>query len=168
MEVGENIKRIRKEKGFKQKDLAEALRVSDVMISQWENGSRNPKQSTLIKIAKVLDVHLRDLLDSSIWEDFDKKHADEIKSTVKYLEFIDFLKSSGYSYDYQVTKWHYGEVIDEPDIREKIIDESETTLSKDGHKATFTEKEFEELQAGAKESIEGKFYKKVLEQQKKK
>lgn len=43
MEVGENIKRIRKEKGFKQKDLAEALRVSDVMISQWENGSRNPK-----------------------------------------------------------------------------------------------------------------------------
>lgn len=168
MEVGENIKRIRKEKGLKQKDLAEALSVSEVMISQWENGSRNPKQSTLIKIAKALDVHLKDLLDSSIWETLDKKHSDEIENTVKYLEFIDFLKSSGYTYDYQIIKWHYGEVIDKPDIREKIVDESETTLSKDGHKATFTEKEFEELQAGAKEAIEGKFYKKVLEQQKKK
>ena len=49
----------------------------------------------------------------------------------------------------------------------KYIKRWEITLSKDGHTATFTDAEFEELQAGAKEAIEGKFYKKVLEQQKK-
>ena len=41
-------------------------------------------------------------------------------------------------------------------------------LGKDEHTAVFTQTEFEELQAGAKEAIEGRFYKKVLEQQKKK
>lgn len=165
--IGERIRKHRKIKGFTQEQLAEKSDLSTMSIRRYESGERVPPQDTLLKIAKALDIHLRDLLDSSIWEDFDKKHSDEIKNTVKYLEFIDFLKSSGYSYDYQVTKWHYGEVIDEPDIREKIVDESETTLSKAGHKATFTEKEFEDLQAGAKEAIEGKFYKKVLEQQKK-
>ena len=49
----------------------------------------------------------------------------------------------------------------------QIADEILTVLSKDGHTATFTDAEFEELQAGAKEAIEGKFFKKVLEQQKK-
>ncbi len=169
MTIGENIRRIRKEKGITQKELGERLDMTQSAIGQFENDKTSPKKDTIEKIASALGVKPSELMKGdSIWETLDKKHSNEIKSTVKYLEFIDFLKSSGYSYDYQVTKWHYGEVIDEPDIREKIVDESETTLSKDGHKATFTEKEFEELQAGAKESIEGKFYKKVLEQQKKK
>lgn len=167
MTIGENIRHIRKEKGITQKELGERLNMTQSAIGQFENNKTSPKKDTIEKIASALSVKPSELM-KGVWETLDKKHSDEIENTVKHLEFIDFLKSSGYSYDYQVTKWHYGEVIDEPDIREKIVDESETTLSKDGYKATFTEKEFEELQAGAKEAIEGKFYKKVLEQQKKK
>lgn len=167
MTIGENIRRIRKEKGITQKELGERLNMTQSAIGQFENNKTSPKKDTIEKIASALSVKPSELM-KGVWETLDKKHSDEIENTVKHLEFIDFLKSSGYSYDYQVTKWHYGEVIDEPNIREKIVDESETTLSKDGHKATFTEKEFEELQAGAKEAIEGKFFKKVLEQQKKK
>ncbi len=169
MTIGENIRRIRKEKGITQKELGERLKMTQSAIGQFENDKTSPKKDTIEKIASALGVNPSELMKGdSIWEDFDKKHADEIENTVKYLEFIDFLKSSGYGYNHQVTKWHYGEVIDVPDIREQIVDESETTLSKDGHTAIFTEEEFEELQAGAKEAIEGKFYKKVLEQQKKK
>lgn len=167
MTIGENIRRIRKEKGITQKELGERLNMTQSAIGQFENNKTSPKKDTIEKIASALSVKPSELM-KGVWETLDKKHSDEIENTVKHLEFIDFLKSSGYSYDYQVTKWHYGEVIDEPNIREKIVDESETTLSKDGHEATFTEKEFEELQAGAKEAIEGKFFKKVLEQQKKK
>lgn len=167
MTIGENIRRIRKEKGITQKELGERLNMTQSAIGQFENNKTSPKKDTIEKIASALSVKPSELM-KGVWETLDKKHSDEIENTVKHLEFIDFLKSSGYSHDYQVTKWHYGEVIDEPNIREKIVDESETTLSKDGHKATFTEKEFEELQAGAKEAIEGKFFKKVLEQQKKK
>ena len=64
-------------------------------------------------------------------------------------------------------KWHWENENDPPEDRVQTVDEWEITLSKDGHTATFTDAEFEELQAGAKEAIEGRFYKKVLEQQKK-
>ena len=63
--------------------------------------------------------------------------------------------------------WHWENENDPPEERVQIADEILTVLSKDGHTATFTDAEFEELQAGAKEAIEGKFFKKVLEQQKK-
>lgn len=167
MTIGENIRRIRKEKGITQKELGERLNMTQSAIGQFENDKTSPKKDTIEKIASALSVKPSELM-KGVWETLDKKHSDEIKNTVKHLEFIDFLKSSGYSYDYRVTKWHYGEVIGEPNIREQIIDEAETTLSKDGYTVIFTEGEFEELQTGAKEAIEGKFYKKVLEQQKKK
>ena len=73
----------------------------------------------------------------------------------------------GFTISSQVLKWHWENESDPPEERVQIADEILTVLSKDGHTATFTDAEFEELQAGAKEAIEGKFYKKVLEQQKK-
>lgn len=168
MTVGENIKRIRKEKGLKQKDLAEVLNVSEVMISQWENGSRNPKQSTLIKIAKALDVHLRDLADSSIWEEFDRQHPEAGKEYVRYGAAARYLEEMGFTFSYDVIRWHWEDENEtDPAMRVQIPDEVEYTLTKDGHSAIFTETEFEELQTGAKEAIEGRFYKKVLDQQKK-
>lgn len=165
MSVGENIKRHRNEKGLTQEELGNLLGISGVAIMRYEKGQREPKQETLIKIAKVLGVHLRDLLDQSIWEEFDRQHADEIGETNKYLSFLRLLEDMGFTVSKQVTKWHDKEVDDEGHTA-STPDESETILSKDGHTATFSEKEFEELRSSAKEAIEGRFYKKVLEQQK--
>lgn len=56
MTVGERIKKIREQKGIKQKDLAEKLGISYVMLSQYERGVRTPKYKTVDKIALALDV----------------------------------------------------------------------------------------------------------------
>ena len=63
MSIGNNIKRLRIEKKLTQKKLSELTGISEVMISQYELGLRNPKLENLQKIAKALNVHSLVLLD---------------------------------------------------------------------------------------------------------
>lgn len=63
MGVGENIKRIRKEKKLTQKQLGERLGVSQAAIGQFENGKSSPRLETIKKIALALDVSEDKLLD---------------------------------------------------------------------------------------------------------
>lgn len=59
--IGIQIKKIRKEKGLTQQQLADKLHVSQAMIGQYENGKRQPKEQTIKKIASALDVPESDL-----------------------------------------------------------------------------------------------------------
>ena len=45
-----------KSKGMKQKDLADALGVSEVTVSRWLSGERNPSMGTVEKIANALET----------------------------------------------------------------------------------------------------------------
>ena len=65
MTVGENLKKIRKEKGLTQKELGKLCGMSEAQIGQYENGLRNPKMETLEKIANALDISYFELLDIS-------------------------------------------------------------------------------------------------------
>ena len=65
MTVGENIKKIRKEKGLTQKELGKLCGMSEAQIGQYENGLRNPKMETLEKIANALDISYFELFDIS-------------------------------------------------------------------------------------------------------
>lgn len=165
--IGEKIKYWRVQKGLSQKELGDQIGMTQQQIGQYETGTRTPKQETQIKIAKALGVHLRDLADNSWLEEFDQQHPDAVENAKRGLAVIQYLEEMGFTISSQVLKWHWENENDPPEERVQIADEILTVLSKDGHTATFTDAEFEELQAGAKEAIEGKFYKKVLEQQKK-
>lgn len=169
--IGEQIRQHRKIKGLTQEELAKESGLSTMSIRRYESGERIAPQDNLVKIAKALSVHLRDLADTSIWEEFDKvseskklsEEVERLKATAAYC------KDLGYTVDEQVIKWHWeDEKEPDPSKRVQIVDEVEYTLTQDGHKAKFTQAEFEELQTGAKEAIEGRFYKKALEQQKQK
>lgn len=67
MTVGENIKRIRKEKKLTQKSLGELCqpKSSESTIRKYELGILNPKIETIQKIANALGVSLNDLLPDS-------------------------------------------------------------------------------------------------------
>ena len=56
MTVGESIKAARKRAKLSQKELGKILGVSGSMIGQYESGQRNPKPSTLQRIADALGV----------------------------------------------------------------------------------------------------------------
>lgn len=63
---GENLKTLRKEKGFSQEQLAIRLNVVRQTISKWEKGISVPDAELLIQLAEVLDVTVSDLLGKKI------------------------------------------------------------------------------------------------------
>ena len=62
IKVGNNIKKIRKEKNISQKDMAKKLNMPSSTYSNYENNNREPNALTLKKIADVLSVDVHDLL----------------------------------------------------------------------------------------------------------
>ncbi len=62
MNIGENIKYIRKSKGLTQRELAEKIGVTDSAITRYEKGDREPNIETLNKIATALEVTINDLI----------------------------------------------------------------------------------------------------------
>lgn len=60
--VGENIKRIRQEKGITQKQLGEILGISQSAVGQFETNKPPQNIKTLKRIADALDVSVSDLV----------------------------------------------------------------------------------------------------------
>lgn len=60
--LNENIKTIRKNKGFTQEDLANRLNVARQTVSKWEKGYSVPDADILSKMAEELDVSVSELL----------------------------------------------------------------------------------------------------------
>lgn len=58
MSIGENIRRLREEKGFTQERIANELKVSFQAVSSWERDEYKPDLDNLLKLAKVFDVSL--------------------------------------------------------------------------------------------------------------
>ena len=56
MNIGENIKKYRKEKKLTQAQLSELCGVPVISLGRYERGERNPNIETLTKIATVLQV----------------------------------------------------------------------------------------------------------------
>ena len=62
----ENLKKIRKDKGYTQEALAEKLNVVRQTVSKWEKGLSLPDADMLSKIANVLETDVNILLDGQI------------------------------------------------------------------------------------------------------
>ena len=60
--LGEAIRSKRKERKFSQEKLAERADLSTVFISRVERGKESPSMDSLAKIAKALNVRVRDLV----------------------------------------------------------------------------------------------------------
>ena len=55
---GENMKKIRLEKGMSQGDICRSLGLDRAYISNVENGKQNLTISTMEKVAKALEVNI--------------------------------------------------------------------------------------------------------------
>ena len=56
MDIGEQIKTLRKKIGYTQKQLAEKCGMAEITIRQYELNKREPRQETIEKIATALGV----------------------------------------------------------------------------------------------------------------
>ena len=63
MGIGENIRRLREEKGLTQEKVADELDVSYQAVSSWEREEYKPDLDKLMKLAEVFDVSLSALVE---------------------------------------------------------------------------------------------------------
>ena len=107
MTVGENIRRIRKEKGLTQKKLGELCGINEVQIRRYELGGKNsnPKKETLEKIANALGVQLYDLISNLYSADTPREVSIEHPIAFPGLEkkLLEIGYSIGYGCDYVET-----------------------------------------------------------------
>ena len=62
--LSDNIKNLRKQKGYTQETLAQALNIVRQTVSKWEKGYSVPDADMLEKLAEVFEVPVADLLGS--------------------------------------------------------------------------------------------------------
>ena len=60
---GENIKRERKMCGLTQNELAAKMGITQQQLSQWECNKFEPTVTSIVSLAKALDVSYDDLFD---------------------------------------------------------------------------------------------------------
>ncbi|CZR98559.1 XRE family transcriptional regulator [Clostridioides difficile] len=60
-----NLKRLRKIHQYTQEDLAEKLNISRQSVAKWESGESTPDIDSCIKLAKLYNVKLDDLVNHS-------------------------------------------------------------------------------------------------------
>lgn len=71
----ENLKTLRKQRGFTQEELAARLNVVRQTVSKWEKGLSVPDADLLTRLSEILEVPVSTLLGSAIPDD---KEPDEI------------------------------------------------------------------------------------------
>lgn len=74
---GENLKAMRKAKGYTQEELAIKINVVRQTVSKWEKGLSVPDADVLSQIAEVLDTNVSVLLGGTITEETDKNAVAE-------------------------------------------------------------------------------------------
>lgn len=88
--TGEFISGIRKEKGLTQKQLADAIGVSDKAISRWETGRGMPDTAIMPELCRILEININELLSGEHLspEDYDGKAEKNMVELMKNNENI--------------------------------------------------------------------------------
>lgn len=62
IKIGKFIQELRKERKLTQRELAEALSISDKTISKWETGKGMPEVSLMLPLCEALNISVNELL----------------------------------------------------------------------------------------------------------
>lgn len=93
MNIGSNIRAIRKEKGYTQKDLAEKMGLSEISIKKYESSKSNLTISTLERIVNALNVDITDVFkdDNRLCKEEIVHIIESIKLNIKRYENVIYV-----------------------------------------------------------------------------
>ena len=83
--LGDNIRTLRKQRGYSQETLAERLHVVRQTVSKWEKGISVPDAELLQALADVLEVSVSDLLGERILVDETTSQEGEVAKQLAIL-----------------------------------------------------------------------------------
>lgn len=102
----ENLKTIRKEKGYSQEQLAVRLNVVRQTVSKWEKGLSVPDAELLIQLAEVLNVEVSDLLGKKIEVKESEEQVDVVAAELAKLnELLVLYGEKASSMKAKIKKW---------------------------------------------------------------
>jgi transcriptional regulator with XRE-family HTH domain len=81
-QFGENLKRLRTERGISQEEMAKKIKVHANHLSRYERGLSAPSIEVVEKMAKLLDVSIDELVFGSVSERMEKNIADRELLTI--------------------------------------------------------------------------------------
>ena len=85
MEFSERLKKLRKQAGLTQVELAGKLGIVQSSYADWERGKKKPTQANLVKIAQILNVSVDYLVGNS------EEKTDELEN----IELLFRINSKG-------------------------------------------------------------------------
>lgn len=83
--LGDNIKALRKQKGYSQETLAEQLHVVRQTVSKWEKGLSVPDAELLQAMAELFEVSVSDLLGGNISSEKNTPQENEVAKQLAIL-----------------------------------------------------------------------------------
>ncbi len=112
--IGENIKRLRKQKNITQEQLAEALNITYAAVSKWERGETYPDITLLMPLAYYFGVTLDELMDYD-WERINR----EIEELLEEYRVANWPKNreiiaeayKKYPEDHRVMYWYMWNIV---------------------------------------------------------
>ncbi|HBH2480163.1 helix-turn-helix domain-containing protein [Staphylococcus epidermidis] len=93
MEIGKELKKLRKENNITQEYLAEKLYVSIQTINKWENGKCLPDAINLLHIAQFYGVSLDVLMKNEIPQNKKVNHVKKIPILRYFFNSLLFFKN---------------------------------------------------------------------------
>lgn len=100
MDIGSNIKRIRKERNIKQAEIADLIGMHRSNYSKIENGQREISLAAVDKIAEFFSISIDELI--HMGNDIPKEISLEDKSTVEQVKLIQELDQEEKSMVYKM------------------------------------------------------------------
>ena len=113
MEFSERLKKLRKDTGLTQVDVASKLGISQQAYASWERGVKKPTQDNLVKIAQILNVSVDYLVGNS------EEKTDELDN----IELLFRMNSKGLTEEEK--KVFRKELIDFMEERKKLFDKKQ-------------------------------------------
>ena len=86
--IGNNIKRLRTQRGMTQKNLADRLFVSPQAVSRWENNEVEPSLGTITEMAKIFNVTTDEILNADYTPPFPETVERVVERVVERKEYV--------------------------------------------------------------------------------
>lgn len=103
MKFGENLQKLRKEKGISQEQLAEQLGVTRQSVSKWESGSSYPEMDKIVTLCHIFDCDLDVLVNKDISEERQRKDASGVVKNI-FVNISTYIKKTIYLFEHKSLK----------------------------------------------------------------
>lgn len=89
--IGNNVRRLRIQKGLKQSELAELVGVEDKTISRIEVGGNYPSVDLLVRMSEALNCELTEFVNftDKVAESLSELSKDDLKTLKKIVAILD-------------------------------------------------------------------------------